>query len=71
MCTGAAYWADIGPVVYGLLGKGLSGIIRQHSDNLCLDVPCQEILKTGQRHIEVIGSLLEKEAAQPHNGFWN
>ena len=71
MCTGAAYWAGIGRIVYGLGEKGLSGIIGLHPDNMCLDMPCREILKTGQRHIEVIGPLLEKEAAQPHIGFWN
>mmetsp|Transcript_28707 Transcript_28707/g.80809 ORF Transcript_28707/g.80809 Transcript_28707/m.80809 type:complete len:165 (+) Transcript_28707:299-793(+) len=70
MCTGAAYWTGVGRIVYGLSERRLLAIIGPHPDNLCLDMPCRNILSTGQREIEVVGPLLEDEAAEPHIGFW-
>jgi hypothetical protein len=34
-------------------------------------VPCRELFARGQRHVEVVGPLLEEEAAAAHAGFWN
>src|SRR5690625_1267255 len=35
-----------------------------------LDHPCRLVLAAGGRPIDVIGPLLEQEAAVPHTGFW-
>lgn len=70
MCTGAAYWAGIGRIVYGLSESTLRQITGNHPENPTLDLPCRAVLDSGQRPVEVIGPLLEEEAAEPHRSFW-
>ena len=36
-----------------------------------LDLPCRKVFESGQREVEVIGPLLEEEAAKIHETFWN
>ena len=70
MCAGAAYWAGIGRVVYGLSERDLGALIGPHPENLTMDLPCRIVLAAGQRPIEVIGPLLEDESRAVHAGFW-
>jgi len=70
MCAGAIYWAGIGRVVYGLGEHRLRAITGDHPENPTLDLPCREVFKNGQRATEVIGPLLEDEAAALHDGVW-
>ena len=70
MCAGAIYWAGIGRVVYGLSEQRLRAITGNHPDNPTLDLPCREVFARGQRPTEVIGPLLEDEAARVHDGVW-
>lgn len=70
MCAGAAYWAGIGRVVHGMSEKALKALIGPHPENLTLDLPCREVFAAGQREVEVVGPLLEKESARAHEGFW-
>lgn len=70
MCAGAAYWAGIGRVVYGLSESALGKITGNHPENPTLDLHCRVVLASGQRPVEVIGPLLEEEAAELHRSFW-
>jgi tRNA(Arg) A34 adenosine deaminase TadA len=70
MCAGAIYWAGIGRVVYGLGEQRLRTLTGDHPENLTLDLPCRDVFASGQRSIEVVGPLLEDEAAAPHAGVW-
>ncbi|WP_270934838.1 nucleoside deaminase [Falsiroseomonas oryzae] len=70
MCAGAAYWAGVGRVVYGLSERRLKAIIGPHPENLTLDLPCRTVFAAGQRDVVVVGPLLEDEAAAPHEGAW-
>lgn len=70
MCAGAAYWAGIGRIVYGLSENTLRQITGNHPENPTLDLPCRTVLESGQRSVEVIGPLLEDEAAELHRSFW-
>jgi tRNA(Arg) A34 adenosine deaminase TadA len=70
MCAGAIYWAGIGRLVYGLSEQRLRGITGNHPENPTLDLPCRAVLASGQRSTEVIGPLLEDEAAALHAGVW-
>lgn len=70
MCAGAAYWAGVGRVVYGLSERELGRLIGAHPDNLTMDLPCRVVLGAGQRRIAVTGPLLEDEARAVHLGFW-
>ncbi len=71
MCAGAVYWTGIGRVVYALSEHALLGLTGDHPENPTFSLPCREVFARGQRAIEVIGPLLEEEAAAPHAGFWD
>ena len=70
MCAGAIYWAGIGRLVYGLSEARLRDITGNHPENPTLDLPCRAVFASGQRKIDVVGPLLEDEAAAPHAGAW-
>lgn len=70
MCAGAAYWVGLGRVVYGLSERSLKAITGNHPENPTLDLPCRIVFEAGQRQVEVIGPLLEEEAAALHEGIW-
>lgn len=71
MCSGAIYWGNVGRVVYALSETRLYKMMGSHPDNLALALPCREVLARGHPHVEVIGPMLEDEAAQVHEGFWS
>lgn len=71
MCAGAIYWGGIGRVVYGFPELRLHALTGDHPENPTLSLPCRELFARGQRRIEVVGPLLEDEAAEAHAGFWN
>ncbi len=71
MCAGAAYWAGIGRVVYGLSERDLGQLIGPHPENLTLDLPCRVVFAAGQRRVAVTGPLLAEEARAVHDGFWS
>ncbi len=70
MCAGAIYWAGIGRVVYGQTEKALKAATGAHEENPTLDLPCEIVFNAGQRPTEVIGPLLEAEAAALQADFW-
>ena len=71
MCAGAIYWAGIGRLVYGLSEHRLRDLTGNHPENPTLDLPCREVFGRGQRSTEVVGPLLEDEAAAVHAGVWD
>jgi tRNA(Arg) A34 adenosine deaminase TadA len=70
MCAGAIYWAGIGRLVYGLSEQRLRTLTGNHPENPTLDLPCRKVFESGQRATEVVGPLLEDEAAAVHEGAW-
>jgi tRNA(Arg) A34 adenosine deaminase TadA len=70
MCAGAIYWAGIGRVVYGLAERRLKELTGDHPENPTLDLPCRTVFAAGQRKVEVVGPMLEEEAAALHAGVW-
>ena len=70
MCAGAIYWAGIGRVVYGQTEKALKAQTGAHEENPTLDLPCETVFQAGQRPTEVVGPLLEDEAARLQADFW-
>jgi tRNA(Arg) A34 adenosine deaminase TadA len=71
MCAGAMYWAGIGRLVYGLSERRLREFTGNHPENPTLDLPCRTVFESGQRATEVVGPLLEDEAAALHEGVWD
>ena len=70
MCAGAIYWTGLRRVVYGLSEHRLKEITGNHPENPTLDLPCRVVFAAGQRQVEVIGPMLEDEAAVVHVGVW-
>jgi tRNA(Arg) A34 adenosine deaminase TadA len=72
MCSGGAYWAGIGTVVYGLTEKRLAELTGDNPENLTMDLTCHRIFEAGQRMVQVRGpySELEQEIVEGHKGFW-
>jgi tRNA(Arg) A34 adenosine deaminase TadA len=70
MCAGAIYWAGIGRLVYGQSERALKDVTGNHPENPTLDLPCRTVFAAGQRKVDVIGPLLEEEAAALQQGFW-
>jgi tRNA(Arg) A34 adenosine deaminase TadA len=70
MCAGAIYWAGIGRLVYGLSEHRLRAVTGNHPENPTLDLPCRDVFKSGQRPTEIVGPMLEDEAAALHEGVW-
>ena len=70
MCAGAIYWAGIGRVVYGQTEKALKEQTGAREENPTLDLPCATVFAAGQRATEVVGPLLEDEAAALQEDFW-
>jgi tRNA(Arg) A34 adenosine deaminase TadA len=70
MCAGAIYWAGIGRVVYGQTEKALKAQTGAHAENPTIDLPCAVVFAAGQRPTEVVGPLLEDEAAELQADFW-
>jgi tRNA(Arg) A34 adenosine deaminase TadA len=70
MCAGAIYWAGIGRVVYGQSERSLKELTGAHAENPTLDLPCDAVFAAGQRPTEVVGPLLETEAAELQADFW-
>ena len=71
MCAGAIYWTGLTRVVFGLTERALKEITGNHPENPTLDLPCEVVFAAGQRKVEVIGPMLEDEAAAVHEGFWS
>ena len=72
MCTGTAYWAHVGRIVYGVSEARLLELTGAHASNPTLNLPCRDLLARGQKPIEVLGPFpeLEDELMAPHLGFW-
>ncbi|RBP07385.1 tRNA(Arg) A34 adenosine deaminase TadA [Roseiarcus fermentans] len=70
MCAGAIYWAGIGRVVYGQTETALKAATGAHEENPTLDLPCAVVFAAGQRATEVVGPLLEDEAAALQADYW-
>jgi len=70
MCSGATCWAGLKRVVFGLTEKDLKAITGNHPENPTLDLPCHIVFEAGQRKTEIIGPMLEAEAAAVHEGAW-
>ncbi len=71
MCAGAIYWAGISRVVFGLREAELRALTGADPKNPTMALPCRAVFARGQRAVEVIGPVLEDEAREAHEGFWN
>ena len=71
MCSGSIYWAGIGRVVFGQTERDLKAQTGAHEENPTLDLPCHIVFEAGQRPTEIIGPMLEAEAAKLQSDYWS
>lgn len=72
MCTGTAYWANIGHIVYGASEETLLALTGNSEKNPTLSMPCRQLIATGQKKMTVEGPFpeLTEQLVAPHVGFW-
>lgn len=72
MCFGAVYWSNIGRVVYGAKESDLLQLTGDALENMTFDLSCKEIVKHGQKDIEILGPYdeLKEEILKDHLNFW-
>ena len=73
MCSGSAYWAGIGAIVFGATEHALGEITGDHPENMTMDLPCRTVIASGRRNIDVRGPFkeLEAEILYSHRGYWS
>lgn len=72
MCAGAAYWANIGRIVFGMTEESLLEQTGGHSENPTMNLPCREVFAAGQKPVQVIGPVPEiaEGATIVQREFW-
>lgn len=71
MCAGAIYWANIGRLVFGMSEGRLREMRNTSAKNAALQITCTEVLASGGHATEIVGPVLEDEAAVAHMTFWD
>ncbi len=67
MCAGALFWSGIGRLVYGLSNQRLHQI--HGATTRMLDVNAVDVLARAGRNVEIVGPVLEEEAATIHTSI--
>lgn len=57
MCTGAAYWANLGNIKFAMTEKGLGACFGE--DSPTLDLPSRDVIARGPKPIRVDGPFTE------------
>lgn len=69
MCAGAAHWAGLHRIVFGLGGRRLREIYGAGIPFRSLALPAATVIAAGGNSIELVGPLCEEFAAEPHERF--
>ena len=72
MCSGAAYWANIGRIVFAASEAALLEKTGDNELNPTFRSDCRGILERGQKDLVIRGPVkeLEDEALAAHDGYW-
>lgn len=70
MCAAAIYYAGIRRVVYGFPEPRLRALLGTLPAAAGLGISCRRVFAAAPAPLQVIGPVLEEEAALPHQGYW-
>ncbi|OAG39326.1 hypothetical protein AYO21_06530 [Fonsecaea monophora] len=72
MCTGTLYWSNIGRLVYAAREEKLKDLTGgDNQENMTMSLPCRDVLKAGQKDVEVIGPVTQwEEKVVEESGKW-
>ncbi|KAK4942791.1 hypothetical protein LTR10_017551 [Elasticomyces elasticus] len=73
MCTGTLYWSNIGRLVYAASEEKLNDLTGGDNDeNMTMSLPCRDVLKAGQKAVEVIGPVSgwEEKIVEESGKWW-
>lgn len=72
MCCGAAYWANLGRIVFAATEKQLLELTGSHEDNPTFSSDCRSVLERGQKPMVIQGPVpeLQDEALEIHRNYW-
>lgn len=72
MCTGTAYWANIGRIVFGMTEHELLRCTGSHGENPTMSVPSRYVLDHCQKPVALIGPVpaMAAEIAAQQQAFW-
>ena len=73
MCSGTAYWANIGRVVFGMTEAMLLQTTGSHAENPTMSVSARYVFDHCQKPVELIGPVPEiaGEVLAVHHAFWS
>jgi tRNA(Arg) A34 adenosine deaminase TadA len=74
MCTGTAYWANIGRILYAASEEALSRLTGDgNQTNPTMSLPCREVVQRGQKDVEVIGPVedWEEKTIEQSKTWWH
>ena len=66
MCASAIYWSGVGKLVYGLSKNEYYKIVGRENPDWVFEMSARTVLSKGGRKVEMVGPLLEDEAAAIH-----
>lgn len=73
MCTGTLYWSNIGRILYAASEDKLKDLTGGNNDeNMTMSLPCRNVLKAGQKDVEVIGPVSgwEQKVVEESGKWW-
>lgn len=73
MCTGTLYWSNIGRLIYAASEEKLNDLTGGNNDeNMTMSLPCRDVLRAGQKAVEVIGPVggWEEKIIEASGKWW-
>ena len=70
MCAGAIFWSNIRRVVFGIDAVALRSFRGERQEQRDAELSCRHVFAASPHDVEVIGPVLEEEAAVAHRGAW-
>jgi tRNA(Arg) A34 adenosine deaminase TadA len=71
MCASAIFYSGIRRIVYAFGEPRLRQLLATREDTVGLGFGCREVLARAAEPVEILGPVLEDEAAEPQMAYWS